>query len=414
MAVIVVLGIGCRSVTNIAEYDRLRNFPAEVSAGDIIHVTTGEKITFSQLADSLEEAGIVYVGESHTNAESHELQLQVLKEFYRKYGDKLAVGMEMFKRPYQDVLDKWTRGAISEKDLLYSTDWEQEWGYDYGYYKDIMSFTRDNHIPVIALNIKRDFQGRISRDGIEGLSDEDRNALPEIDTTDRYHRRYLERIFKSHGHAGMGDAFERFYTVQCVWEDFMADSISDYVSSPQGKDKKFLVFLGGGHILYHFGVPKRVFRRNHLPYFTVYTYELRDIKPDDEHPLFARDIPLQPADYVKVINVSGPVEGKVALGVMIRNISNEKAEETENAEKEYKVVIDSVLPESPAGKAGLQAGDIILSMDDEGVSRVYDVIYHVRQKKQGDTCRMIILRGGENVPVEITFFALKAHGRNKH
>ena len=81
----------------------------------------------------------------------------------------------------------------------------------------------------------------------------------------------------------------------------MAESISKYLSSPEGKERKLLVFIGGGHIIYHFGVPKRVYRRNHLPYLTITTYELRDLKPEDDHPLFASDIPLQPADYVKVV-----------------------------------------------------------------------------------------------------------------
>ena len=57
-----MLSMGCRSVTSIVETDmpdyvqadRLRNFPAEINAGDIVHVATGEKITFAQLADSLD------------------------------------------------------------------------------------------------------------------------------------------------------------------------------------------------------------------------------------------------------------------------------------------------------------------------------------------------------------------------
>ena len=62
MAAIMLIGMGCHSLTNIAETDmpdyvqadRLRNFPAEINAGDIVHVATGEKITFAQLADSLD------------------------------------------------------------------------------------------------------------------------------------------------------------------------------------------------------------------------------------------------------------------------------------------------------------------------------------------------------------------------
>ena len=417
MAAIMLIGMGCHSLTNIAETDlpdyvqagRLRNFPAEINAGDIVHVATGEKITFAQLADSLDGERIVYVGEAHSNKESHELELQVLKEFYKRNGGNIAVGMEMFKRLHQDVLDKWTGGEISEKDLLFLTDWDSEWGYDYNHYKGIMDFIRDNKVPVVALNIKREFQKKISKNGIEGLSEEERETLPEIDTTDVYHRRYLERIMKGHGDTDMSEAFERFYLIQCVWEDVMAESISKYLSSPEGKERKLLVFIGGGHIIYHFGVPKRVYRRNHLPYLTITTYELRDLKPEDDHPLFASDIPLQPADYVKVVELAKSKAPKVMLGVIIRNLK-EETEEQDKEEQKHKVVIDSVREDSPAGKAGLKDGDIILSMDDENVDKVFDVIYHVRQKKAGDTCLIEILRGEEKMPVEVTFFETKGHG----
>jgi uncharacterized iron-regulated protein len=331
--------------------------------------------------------------------------------------------MEMFKRPHQDILDKWTGGEISEKDLLFSTDWDDEWGYDYKHYKGIMDFISDNKIPVVALNIKKKLQKKISRNGIEGLSEEERKTLPEIDTTDVYHRKYLEKIMNVHGHGDtdMSEAFERFYLIQCVWEDVMADSISKYLSSPEGKERKMLVFMGGGHIIYHFGVPKRVYRNNHLPYLTITTYELRNLKPDVDHPLFASDIPLQPADYVNVVALTRSKESKVMLGVIIRSLKEEteveekqdgkEEEEEEEEEQKHEVIIDSVREDSPAGKAGLQAGDIILSMDDESVSKLFDVIYHVRQKKAGDTCLIEILRGEDKIPVEVTFFETKGHGK---
>ena len=348
IAVIIVASIGCRSAANTVKTDRLRNFPAEISVGDIVHVATGEKITFSQLADAFDGAKIIYVGEVHSNRESHELELQVLEEFFKRSNGNLAIGMEMFKRPHQEILDKWTNGEISEKDLLHSTDWDYEWGYDYSHYKGIMDFIRDNKIPIVALNITKEFGKTIRKKGLEGLSEEEKNTLPEIDTTDIYHRKYLERILKSHGHGDtdMSGLFEKFYQVQCAWEDVMADSITRYLSSPQAKGKKLLVLVGGGHIIYHFGVPKRVYRTNHLPYLTIETYEKRNLDPDNDHPLFAGDIPLQPADYVKVVQLPEPKKTKVVLGVMIRNLPEDKTgEEQEDKykkEQKYKVVMDSV------------------------------------------------------------------------
>lgn len=417
IAVILILSMGCSSVANtvIVENDRLRNFPTEVNAGDIVHVATGEKITFSQLADSFDGARIIYVGEVHSNRESHELELQVLKEFYKRSNGNLAIGMEMFKRPHQEILDKWTDGEISEKELLYSTDWDYEWGYDYNHYKEIMDFIRDNKIPVVAMNITKGFGKTIRKKGLEGLSEEEKKNLPEIDTTDVFHRKYLKRILMSHSHGDidMSGLFEKFYQVQCTWEDVMADSITRYLSSPQAKGKNFLVFVGGGHIIYHFGIPKRVYRKNHLPYLTITTYEKRTLKPDSDHPLFAGDIPLQPADYVQVVQLPEPKKAKVLLGVMIRNLpideSEEKNKEENLKDRKYKVVMDSVSKDSPAEKANLQSGDIILSMDGEVINKVFDVIYHVRQKKIGDTCKIEILRGEEKMTVDVTFFETKTN-----
>jgi S1-C subfamily serine protease len=123
---------------------------------------------------------------------------------------------------------------------------------------------------------------------------------------------------------------------------------------------------------------------------------------------------------VNVVELAKGKEPKVMLGVVIRSLKEEKEEEGKEVEekqdgkeeeRKHEVVINSVREDSPAGKAGLKAEDIILSMDGESVDKLFDVIYHVRQKKAGDTCRIEILRGEEEMLVEVTFFETKGHGK---
>ena len=71
------------------------------------------------------------------------MRLKILKTYYEKFGNNIAIGMEMFTRPYQPFLDQWVAGEIDENKFLEETRWNSEWGYDYDLYKDILDFARE-------------------------------------------------------------------------------------------------------------------------------------------------------------------------------------------------------------------------------------------------------------------------------
>jgi hypothetical protein len=55
---------------------------------------------------------------------------------------------------------------------------------------------------------------------------------------------------------------------------------------------------------------------------------------------------------------------------------------------------------SPAAKAGLKAGDIMVEFDGKALQNLYDFTYALRGKKPGDTVRVKVLRNGQ--PLEVT------------
>ena len=375
-----------------SETDRLKNFPEQVALDDIIHIPTGEKVQFSNLHHFFDCARVLYVGETHANKASHQVQVKVLKACYEKFGSTIAIGMEMFTRPYQPFLDQWIAGEIDEQRFLEETRWDKEWGYDYILYKEILDFAREKKIPVIALNAPKEVVKMVSKKGLKGLSEEEKKLLPEIDTTDFFHRVYLERAIREH--MDRSADLERYNDVQCLWEEFMAQTIVDYLSSWEGKDKKFLIFAGNGHIIYDFGIPKRVFRRTFLPYYTIYPAEFQGNKPSGDQDLFLQNIPLEPADFVWVIS---PVtqEKRVYLGVQIQITSDNK------------LVIQEITPASPAEKAGFMMGDSILSIDGKIVKSVRDLVYYLQTKQFGDTCVVDIERKGKRISCEVTLFEME-------
>ncbi|MCU0247367.1 MAG: M20/M25/M40 family metallo-hydrolase, partial [Bryobacter sp.] len=57
---------------------------------------------------------------------------------------------------------------------------------------------------------------------------------------------------------------------------------------------------------------------------------------------------------------------------------------------------------SPAGKAGLKGGDIMVEFDGKKVDNLYDYTFLLRQKKPGDVVKVRVLRGGQPLDVEVT------------
>jgi putative serine protease PepD len=65
-------------------------------------------------------------------------------------------------------------------------------------------------------------------------------------------------------------------------------------------------------------------------------------------------------------------------------------------------VIDSVLPDSPAAKAGLEKGDVITAVDDQKISDGQSLIVQIRTHQPGDTITLTLERDGNEKQVDLT------------
>ena len=232
--------------------------------GTILSASTNAPVTLDALIADLASVSVVYVGETHTDPAHHRVQLTVIEHLLEK-ARPLSIGMEMFDRSYQSVLDAWSKGELDWKAFLRATHWYANWRYPGSLYADLLSVAKTRRIPVIALNIPFHIPPKIAIGGVESLTDSDRVWLPnEIDTTNAAHRAYIKKVFDSHHIPGRDD-FRNFYAAQCVWEDIMAETIARYADA----EKTMVVIIGNGHIVNKYGVPERAFRRSGLPYRTV-------------------------------------------------------------------------------------------------------------------------------------------------
>lgn len=61
------------------------------------------------------------------------------------------------------------------------------------------------------------------------------------------------------------------------------------------------------------------------------------------------------------------------------------------------VRLSGVRPDSPAEKAGLQEGDIIVKMAGVQVTNLHDLVFVLRSKRAGDTVEVVFLRNGQEM-----------------
>ena len=244
---------------------------------------TSHESDFMDMIDHLAGADVVYVGEVHTNARHHLVQLRVIEHLLAR-GRLHAVGMEMFQRKFQPALDDYVRGTIDEKELLERTEWKKRWRFDFGLYRPILELARKHRLKVLALNVEDEIRKPASKGGLDAVPEELRRTLPALHLKDKDHRAYLEAQYKAHFPKDKEfdqERFERFYLVMCLWDDVMANTIVTWFRTAPD-DGQIVVLAGGGHIANRYGIPGRVHRRNGKAYQTVIPRSVDKAEPDRE------------------------------------------------------------------------------------------------------------------------------------
>jgi len=97
-------------------------------------------------------------------------------------------------------------------------------------------------------------------------------------------------------------------------------------------------------------------------------------------------------------------KGKVTrpyLGVNVQDVTEDLAEYFGLKEAKGAIVTD-VVEGSPADKAGLRRGDVILSVDDQEVTDADTLVSLIQSKKIGDKAVLLVSRNGQTQFIQVT------------
>ena len=323
------------------------------AAATPIVVEPAKSATLPELMATLRDERLVYVGETHTAYGDHLLQLDVLRAMAADAGN-LAIGVEWFQARFQPALDDYLADRISEAEFLRDTEYYERWRFDYRLYRPIVRFAKENGIPIIALNADQELTSEIRRVGINGLSDELRDALPdEYDFSDKVYEAMLREIFDLH--QSEDAQFQRFLEVQLTWDESMAQRVAAYLQQkPAGR---ILVLAGKGHVSTRSGIPARVTRRTGIRGKTIVTFSPSStLSNAADYLVLANDENLPPAGL---------------MGVFLD-------------EREDGVFVKGFGHDSPAQQAGISEGDLIVSIDGQPIRHFADVKIQTIDKRPGD------------------------------
>lgn len=231
-----------------------------VQSGRLTDLSTGMAATPDDIAKVADRVRFVMLGEQHATPPDQSFEAEVIDALIRR-GRHVIVGLEMYQRPKQAVLDRYWQGDMEESAFLTESDWKGQWGFPFPFYRPVFDIARRAHLPLVGLNVPRDWVRAVGRNGFGGLAADAKSELPSdmrLDMSD--HRQVWNSLMG--GHSMAGTTMDNMYAAQVLWDEGMADTAIKYLAAHKA-DRKivFVIIAGSGHVMYGQGINLRLKNR---------------------------------------------------------------------------------------------------------------------------------------------------------
>jgi len=230
---------------------------------------TLHRASASVLADRfvsrLPPEGILCVGEEHDSPLHHAAELRLLQALRRATPSTtpLALGVEMLVQcdDHRQALHDFALGS-SLSELYNRTNWRKTWGYDIGFYADILEYARASEIQIVPLNCPPSISTFVKMFGAKTMlgHGEHNPGFPGIDLFDPVHREhFMKTFFTAQGRAKLPfTQKQNQYEAHTVREEFMAAGAAFHQKTSGGR---LMILSGRSHVEGRHGIPDRIHRR---------------------------------------------------------------------------------------------------------------------------------------------------------
>ena len=347
---------------------------------------TGELLTPGELPERLTGVDLLLIGESHTDIDSHRVQLRVVSELHRA-GRRVMIGLEMFPYTHQQHLDNWVAGYTTESGFLELADWYGNWGYHWGYYRDLFLLARDLGLPMFAINTPREVVTAVREKGFQDLTEEEAEHIPsEIDTENADHLRLFKAYFDEDDpiHAQMSEeAWQSMLRAQCTWDATMGFNAVRAFDRHADEDGILVVLAGSGHVAYGLGI-----ERQSAQWFDGEIATLIPVSVVDADGEAVSSVRGSYADFLWGLpKMAAPIYPSLGLSTRKTDDGGRK--------------VIHVAEDSSAEGAGFQVGDLLLTVEGEEITSGSTLSRLMAEKRWGDALSATVQRDGTPLKLEV-------------
>ncbi|WBA41999.1 ChaN family lipoprotein [Hymenobacter canadensis] len=203
-----------------------------------LFTAAGKPAGYDKMLKELAAADVVFFGEQHNDPMAHWLALQLTKDLLRLRQGQLVLGLEMFERDVQPLVDQYTTGELDDK--AFEAD-SRPWPNYTTDYKPLLLLARQQKFRVVGTNVPRRYASQVAKGSLtalEALPAEEKAWLAPLPMTVDYELPGYKNMAKMFG----GDAAH-------------AAGVQNIIQAQALKDATMAHFLQqarpAGHLLLH-------------------------------------------------------------------------------------------------------------------------------------------------------------------
>ena len=225
-------------------------FCANAAYSQLFDGKTQTQTSLSHLLTEVRPGTILLLGENHGVSSHRDQHLEILTAL-RAQGLKVSVGLEFLNYTDQETINSYRAGKLAEPEFLTQVKWG---GIPFEFYRPQLNFPVHDGFSL-GLNLPRSISGKISKQGLASLTDDDLKLMPprfELGR-DSYKTRFM---IAAGAHCKVPD---NCFAAQSAWDDTMAWQATQFIKS--NPDQVLVVIIGEFHVQFGGGTPYRIFAR---------------------------------------------------------------------------------------------------------------------------------------------------------